>query len=53
MFDFLLSQIGFDYMKLGSRNLRFWTSAKNMILIRKTPAVGGLNRGGGRRLLLG
>ena len=30
---FLLSQIGFVYMKLGSINLRFWTSAKTLTLI--------------------
>ena len=33
---FLLSQIGFVYMKLVSRNLRFWTSAKHLALITKT-----------------
>ena len=34
---FVFSQIGFVYVKLGSRNLRFWTSAKNMTLIMKAP----------------
>ena len=36
---FLQSQIGFVYVKLGSRNLRFWTSAKNLTLITKTLGV--------------
>ena len=39
---FPLSQIGFVYVKLGFRNLRFWTSAKHMTLIRKTPGGGGV-----------
>ena len=33
---FLLSQIGLVYMKFGSRNLSFCTSAKNLTLINKT-----------------
>ena len=32
-------------MNLGSRNLRFWTSAKNMTMVIKTP--GGSLLGGG------
>ena len=34
---FLLSQIGYVYMKLGSRNLRFWTFVKNLTPKINTP----------------
>ena len=36
---FLLSQTGFVYVKLGSRNLGFLTSAKNMTLTIQTMKV--------------
>ena len=36
---FSIFQIGLVYMKLGSRNLLFWTSATNLTLIMKTPGV--------------
>ena len=34
-------------MKLDSRNLRFWTSAKNLTLLLKTPGRFLIRRGGG------